>query len=314
MMEDYCNEIHGRNQRYIKFLTEIRKKLRKESKELEDYGLQYFPGTNSVVQLDNITELDDYKSKYKADEQLKLFNQLTTTYPLNDEQQSVFDKVIKEVLTPTLRINQGHTLIHGAAGTGKSVLTERIAAYCRAHGKIVLICSSTTLGATVFVDAETGHYTFAYPVVDEKDDDDERPQCQLHLTKYKQRKELLMAADVIAYDEVFGSERHMLEAIYDVMQENMKLVWVFIGDTRQTLPVVTYGKPQDIINATLTSSYLWHRFDKFFLTKNRRLTMTRTDDMTDSDYDFHCTKQEQWAKLLLVFGEGISNHDITNVC
>jgi PIF1-like helicase len=314
MLDDYSDDPHNRNKKYIKFLTEIRKKLRKENKELEDYGLQYFPGTHDVVQLDNITELDDYKNKYNTKEQLILYNQLTASCPLNDEQQFVFDNIIKEVMSPALRISQGHKLIHGAAGTGKSVLTERIAAYCRAQGKIVLICSSTTLGATIFADAETGHYTFAYPVVDEKDDEDEKPQCQLHLTKYKQRRDLLMAADVIAYDEVFGSDRHMLESIYDVMQENIKLVWVFIGDTRQTLPIVTYGKPQDIINATLTSSYMWNRFDKYFLTENRRLTMTRTEDMTDSAYNFHCMKQEQWAKLLLVFGEGTPDHDITDVC
>ena len=314
MLEDYSSDLFNDDKKYIKFLTEIRKKLRKESKELEDYGLQYFPGTQQIVALDNISELDDYKNKYKAEEQLDIYYRLTSNAPLNQEQQYVFDNIVKEIITPTLRLRQGHVLIHGAAGTGKSVLTERIAAYCRGHSKIVLICCSTTLGATLFVDAETGHYTFAYPVVDEKDDNDEKPQCQLHTTKYKSRKELLMAADVIAYDEVFGSSCDMMETIYEVMKENMKLVWVWIGDTRQTLPIITYGKPEDIIHATLTSSYLWNRFDKYFLTINRRLTMTRNINMTDDDFNFFSRKQEQWAKTLLVFGEGVADPDITEVC
>jgi len=314
MLADYDQDIFSFHQRYAKFLTDVRKKLRKDNKELEDYGLQFFPGTRDVVELDNITELTDYKNKYKAEDQLKLFNQLSTSLPLTDEQQSIFDEVVKKIVTPVLRINQSLILIHGAGRTGKSVLTERIAAYCRGNGKIVLICSSTTLGATIFTDAETGHYTFAYPVVDEKEDNDEKPICQLHLTKYKQRRELLMAADVICYDEIFGSDRNMLESIYDVMKENIKLVLIGIGDTKQTLPIVTYGRPEDIINATLTSSFLWQKFEKYFLKENKRLIMARNPEMSDSDYEFHCGKQKEWSQTILVYGEGVPNPDITNVC
>ena len=36
--------------------------------------------------------------------------------------------------------------------------------------------------------------------------------------------------------------------------------------------------------------------------------------MNDEINEYHCMKQEQWAKKLLVFGKGISNYDITDQC
>ena len=98
------------------------------------------------------------------------------------------------------------------------------------------------------------------------------------------------------------------------MQENTKLVLLFIGATRQMLPIVTRGIAEDIINATLTSSELWKRLHKRFLTVNRRLTTTRTDEVCDDDYTHHCLMQKEWAKRLLVIGEGVPNEDVHEMC
>ena len=97
------------------------------------------------------------------------------------------------------------------------------------------------------------------------------------------------------------------------MQENIKLVWLFIGDTRQTLPIVTRGRAEGIINATLTLSELWESLHKRFLTVNRRLTMTRTGDMSDADFAHHCLMQKKWAKSLLAIGEGVPNESVQDM-
>ena len=119
-----------------------------------------------------------------------------------------------------------------------------------------------------------------------------------------------MAADLIIWDEVFANDGEFMEAAIDIMQENTKLVWLFIGDTRQTLPIVTRGRAEDIINATLTSSELWQSLYKRFLAVNRRLTMTRSDGISGVDYAHHCHKQSKWAKILLTIGEGVPNEDV----
>ena len=44
-----------------KLLTDIRTRLRRDGKELEDFGLQYEPGTTNVVVLDDTSDLQQHK-------------------------------------------------------------------------------------------------------------------------------------------------------------------------------------------------------------------------------------------------------------
>ena len=46
---------------------------------------------------------------------------------------------------------------------------------------------------------------------------------------------------------------------------------VFCGDFIQTLPVITSGTKEHIIDATITNSYLWPYFEILTLTENMRL-------------------------------------------
>ncbi|XP_035842141.1 uncharacterized protein LOC110924548 [Helianthus annuus] len=73
-------------------------------------------------------------------------------------------------------------------------------------------------------------------------------------------------------------------------------VIVFGGDFRQILPVVPNGSRQDIVNASLSSSYIWNKCKLLTLTKNMRLTV----GMNHGDID----KTKEFAKLLLDIGEG----------
>ncbi|XP_022032739.1 uncharacterized protein LOC110933844 [Helianthus annuus] len=73
-------------------------------------------------------------------------------------------------------------------------------------------------------------------------------------------------------------------------------VIVFGGDFRQILPVVPNGGRQEIVNASLCSSYLWSKCKLLRLTKNMRLTIGRsTSDIKDIN---------NFAKWLLDLGEG----------
>ncbi|CAH9133135.1 unnamed protein product [Cuscuta epithymum] len=76
---------------------------------------------------------------------------------------------------------------------------------------------------------------------------------------------------------------------------------VFGGDFRQILPVVTKGTRQNIVNATINSSYIWHVCLVLRLTKNMRL-QSLTDD---SEYE----DLLEFAKWILSLGDGIAEED-----
>ncbi|XP_022030875.1 uncharacterized protein LOC110931807 [Helianthus annuus] len=73
-------------------------------------------------------------------------------------------------------------------------------------------------------------------------------------------------------------------------------VIVFGGDFRQILPVVPNGSRQDIVNASLSSSYIWNKCKLLTLTKNMRLTI----GMNHGDIN----KTKEFAKWLLDIGKG----------
>lgn len=54
-------------------------------------------------------------------------------------------------------------------------------------------------------------------------------------------------------------------------------VVVFSGHFRQILPVVPKGRRQDIVNASINSSYLWNHIRVLRLTKNMKLEIGSSD-------------------------------------
>lgn len=83
--------------------------------------------------------------------------------------------------------------------------------------------------------------------------------------------ELLKMAKLIIWDKAPMVSKYCFEALDRSLRDILifsnpmsseqvfggKIV-VFGGDFRQILPVVPHGTKQDIVSATITSSYLWH--------------------------------------------------------
>ncbi|XP_076955472.1 uncharacterized protein LOC143630300 [Bidens hawaiensis] len=88
-------------------------------------------------------------------------------------------------------------------------------------------------------------------------------------------------------------------SLKDVLSSNLLFggkVVVFGGDFRQILPVVQKGTRQDIVNASLCSSYIWSECNVLRLTKILRLTMgTPSSDVGET---------RLFAKWILDIGEG----------
>ena len=115
-------------------------------------------------------------------------------------------------------------------GCGKTTIAKTIAAYLRSQGKIVLICASTGLAAQNYPnDASTAHQLFNIPVVEMELRDVADDPIACNLEWMQERVELLLACDVIIFDEFPSSERMCFEAIVESIHLNKLRGKVFIG-------------------------------------------------------------------------------------
>ncbi|XP_021971453.1 ATP-dependent DNA helicase pif1-like [Helianthus annuus] len=120
---------------------------------------------------------------------------------------------------------------------------------------------------------------------------------------------LLKKTSLIIWEEALMIHRHGFEALDRTLKDILKCDGsdnserpfggkpiIFGGDFRQTLHVIQGGSRQDIVNALLTSSYIWHTCKVLTLTKNMRLTVGN---------GMHDVEQRQiFAQWLLDLGEG----------
>jgi signal recognition particle GTPase len=118
------------------------------------------------------TELQKELLRYDTAEQQIIYETLCNDLPNTDEQQQIFDGVVDAVLNNSAD-KQLHS-VSGIAGSGKTTVADKIAAYLRAQGKIVLICAATSLACQNYSLAYTAHRLFKFPVIDDDDRDMEQ--------------------------------------------------------------------------------------------------------------------------------------------
>ena len=70
------------------------------------------------------------------------------------------------------------------------------------------------------------------------------------------------------------------------------------GDFRQVLLLVTKGKRQDVVQATINRSYIWDHYQVYMLTTNMRVR----DETTNGEKD---EIREQFNKWALDIGDGL---------
>ncbi|XP_071718075.1 uncharacterized protein [Rutidosis leptorrhynchoides] len=83
-------------------------------------------------------------------------------------------------------------------------------------------------------------------------------------------------------------------------------VVVFGGDFRQVLPVITHGKREDIMDASLNSSYIWDHVTVLKLTVNMRLSNASLNN-SDEDNKDNFSNIRKFVDWLLDVGNGNVN-------
>ncbi|XP_076934807.1 uncharacterized protein LOC143601228 [Bidens hawaiensis] len=275
-------------------LCEIEKYLLRNNSSLRRFQTMPYPDHDSIASSNNRLIVDElsYDTITLQNESHSLISSLT------DEQRKVFDEIMNAV-----EANKGGVFfLYGYGGTGKTFLWKTLSVAIRSKGQIVLNVASSGIASLLLSGGRTAHSRFHIPINLNEDS-----TCSIK--PGSDDAHILKETKLIIWDEAPMIHKHAFEALdrtmTDVLTPNTSInsgipfggkVIVFGGDFRQVLPVITNGSRQQIVNASLCSSYIWGKCKLLRLTKNMRLTIgAQASDIEQTN---------QFAKWLLDIGEG----------
>ncbi|XP_019195688.1 PREDICTED: uncharacterized protein LOC109189535 [Ipomoea nil] len=252
-------------------LVEIEKLLSIHGKSLKDYP--EMPTANfaalNVISNRLIQEELAYDCMEQEKENQELVRQLT------EEQKVIYN----EVLTDIDRQTGGLFFVYGYGGTGKTFLWRALSSALR-----------------------TAHSRFAIPISINED-------STCNISHGSQLAELIVQSKLIIWDEAPMMHKFCFEALDRTMRDLLRFknprsydmtfggkTVVFGGDLRQILPVIPKSTRQDIVRASISSSYLWKFCKVFRLTKNLRLRNVQSQ--------IEGKEIEEFAKWIANIGNG----------
>ncbi|GJY61331.1 DNA helicase [Tanacetum coccineum] len=213
---------------------------------------------------------------------------------LNRDQKEVFT-----LITTTFEEGRHELLfVYGHGGTGKTFLWKTIISLERSQGKIVLAVASSGIASLLLPAGRTAHSRFKLPL-------DLTDESVCHAKKHSQLGDLLIATDLIIWDEAPMNDRRCFEALDRTLRDLMSAPEIVFGgktvilggDFRQTLPVKKGAAKEELIYASIANSYLWSHFKVYMLRENMRLLRS---DLSDEQRK----RSEVFAKWLLDVGNG----------
>ncbi|XP_071933712.1 uncharacterized protein [Coffea arabica] len=208
---------------------------------------------------------------------------LAALHQLNSDQRIAYDKIMNAVLNKKSEA----FFVDGPGGTGKTFLYKTLLATIRSKGGIALATATSGVAGSILPGGRTSYSRFKIPLYD-----DDATTCSIG--KQSAIAHLIKNAELIIWDEATMAKRKSIEEfnemLQDLMQTNLAFggkIIVFGGDFRQTLPMVSKGHKEDIINASFVKSPLWQQLPKLRLQQNMRAR---------KDPDFY--------RFLLIIGNG----------
>ncbi|XP_031131886.1 uncharacterized protein LOC116033274 [Ipomoea triloba] len=257
-------------------LVELDKLLSAWSKGLSSYPSMPVPDMSSAHVSGNRLLLEElsYDCLLLANEHEDLVRKLTA------EQKYVYDTVLASVSNP----NGGLFFVYGYGGTGKTIVWKTLSAALRSKRQIVLNVASSGIASLLMPGGRTAHSRFAIPIVVNED-------STCNISQGSDLAELITKCSLIIWDEAPMMHKHCFEALDKTMRDLLRFsnplsstlpfggkTVVLSGDFRQILPVIPKGSRQQIVGASINSSYLWHHCKVLRLTKNLRLKGATSDE------------------------------------
>ncbi|XP_042027246.1 uncharacterized protein LOC121774434 [Salvia splendens] len=276
-------------------LAEIEKLLQNLGKTLRDFhGLpypdnQYFESSENRLITDELC----YDREGLEREYLEFISKFT------DEQLSVHVTIMSSVHSN----DGGIFFVYGYRGTGKTFIWRSLSAGIRSKGNIVLNVASSGIAFLLFSGGRTTHSQFKIPINVNGD-------SMCNIKPGGALAELIVRAKLIIWDEAPMIHKHCIEVVDRTLRDIMRVfnelhsnkpfggkTVIFGGDFRQILPVVPKGSRQDVVNATINSSYLWKSCTVLRLTKNMRLLNVENVD--------EASKLKEFSSWVASIGDGV---------
>lgn len=247
----------------------LEKILRARGRSLRDFPLMPFPDSQ-FFQFERNRLIHDemrYDTRSLTEEHKKLMSNL------NDEQRRVYQSIIKSCNLDVRKI----FFMYGYGGTGKTFIWKILSTRLRSKGEIVLNVASSGIASLLLPGGRTAHFRFSIP-----SNPNEESVC--NIKQGSPLAELIVKSKLIIWDEAPMIHKFYFEALDRSMRDIMKIVnpsranisfggktIVFGRDFWQILLVIPKGSRQEIVHATINSSYLWRTCTILRLTKNMRL-------------------------------------------
>ncbi|XP_061373958.1 uncharacterized protein LOC133316245 [Gastrolobium bilobum] len=247
-------------------LAEIDKVLQSNGKCLSDYPSMPSIIGESLLDMQNRLVMDEllYDSFSLKEEHDRLLNSLI------DEQRVVYDKIISAVSAG----KGGFFFLYNFGGTGKIFIWNTLSAFLRSRAGIVFNVASSGIASLLLPGGRTTHFRFCIPIQITED-------STCNIKQNSTLAELLSKTKLIISDEAPMVHRFCFEALdrtlkdvlrfYDTSCVDMPFAGKVVtlgGDFRQILPVIPHGSRQEIVHATINSSYLRSYCHLLSLTKN----------------------------------------------
>ncbi|CAJ2631977.1 unnamed protein product [Trifolium pratense] len=280
-------------------LSEIEKLLQSNHKSLSDFPTMPQPDLSMITARENRLIYDElnYDRHSLVEEYTRLMSTMTS------EQRRIYDKI----MTRVTENKPGLFFLYGYGGTGKTYIWRAMSAALRSKGDIVLTVASSGIAALLIPGGSTAHSRFSIPI-----QVDENSTC--NIKQGSPIAELIVKAKLIIWDEAPMAHKHCFEAVdrtfRDILRfcdsRNINLpfggkVVVLGGDFRQILPVIPKGTRQEVVHATINSSYLWDFCEVMTLHTNMRLLT----DSLDSDFQ----QRKEFSDWILGIGDGNVGED-----
>ncbi|CAH9100410.1 unnamed protein product [Cuscuta epithymum] len=268
-------------------LFEIQKLLRSCGRSLDEYNTMPVPDNRFLSNNGNRLVYDElrYDRKKLAEEHANLLGNLT------NEQRVVYDTIIKAIDADS----GGVFFVYGYGGTGKTFVWNTLSAAIRSKGEIVLNVASSGIASLLLPGGRTAHSRFKIPINPNED-------STCNVKQGSALAELLIKCKLIIWDEAPMVHKYCFEALDRTLRDILRFsnpsslqmpfggkIVVFGGDFRQILPVIPKGRRQDIVSASINSSYLWQHTNVMHLTKNLRLL-----HLPGSDQSEYLIKFSEW--------------------
>ncbi|GKA60841.1 ATP-dependent DNA helicase PIF1-like protein [Tanacetum coccineum] len=176
------------------------------------------------------------------------------------------------------KLREQHATLYGSLTSEEKDISLQEHVNCStSKGEIVLNVASSGIATLLLEGGRTTHSRFAIPINVVED-------SMCHIGADSDLADLILKAKLIIWDEAPMINMHCYEAfdrtLRDICRTDPSVasykvfggkVVLFGGDFRQILPVITNGGRQDVVNATISASYMWDKCTVLRLTVNMRL-------------------------------------------